>query len=84
MSKVKTVRISRTKAKEIMMNSGGRFITTTHKTEKGDMRTINGRFHGFTSLGNIRVVENGGKGFKGVKLDELTELKANKQIYRVR
>lgn len=80
----KKTRISRTKAKEIIMNSGGRYITTTHKTEKGEMRTINGRFHGFTSLGNIRLVENGGKGFKGVRLDELKELKANKQAYLVR
>ncbi len=80
----KKTRISRTKAKEILMNSGGRFVTTTHKTEKGEMRTINGRYSGLTTLGNIRLIENGGKGFKGVKLDELKELKANKQVYSVR
>jgi predicted transcriptional regulator with HTH domain len=81
---VKKTRISRTKAKDIIMNSAGRFITTTHIDAKGELRTINGRYHGLTSLSNIRVVETGSNKFKGVNVNTLRELKANKENYTVR
>lgn len=82
--KVSKVRISRTQAKQIIENSGGRWITTTAKTAKGEIKTMNCRFDGNTSLGNFRVVVRGQKGFKGVTLNELIELKANKNVYRIR
>lgn len=83
-TKVKKVRISRTKAKELIMNSGGRFITTTHKAADGKDRTMNCRYHGLTSLSNLRVIENGTPGFRGVNIHTLKELKANKVVYTVR
>jgi len=80
---MKKIRISRTRAKQIMMESRGRWFTTTHTTEKGAERVMNCRYDGLTSLGNIRVIERGVKGYKGVKLDTLQELKANGETYRI-
>lgn len=81
---VKKVRISRTRAKEIIMNSSGRWLTTTHIKPNGEDRVTNCRYDGLTSLGNFRVVERGTPGFKGVNLHTLKELKANKQVYIIR
>lgn len=78
----KKIRISRTKAKEIIMNSGGRFITTTHITEDGRTRVTNCRYKNQTSLGKLRVIENGS--YKAVNPLTLKELKANKVVYTVR
>ncbi len=80
---MKKTRISRTRAKALMMNSAGRWFTTTHIKPNGETRVINCRYDGLTSLGNIRVVERGVTGFKGVNLDTLKELKANGEVYRV-
>lgn len=79
---VKPKTISRTKAKEIIQNSQGRFITTTHITEKGELRVTNCRYKNETSLGKLRVIENGS--YKAVNPLTLKSLKANKQIYNVR
>jgi hypothetical protein len=76
------VRISRTKAKALIMNSKGRFITTTHITEKGDVRITNCRYKNETSLGKLRVIEKGA--YKAVNPATLKELKCNKVIYTVR
>ncbi|MFA9239455.1 MAG: hypothetical protein ACEQSQ_06140 [Candidatus Paceibacteria bacterium] len=76
------VKISRTKAKDIIMNSKGRFITTTHITENGVLRTMNCRYKNQTSLGKLRVIENGK--YKAVNPATLKELKANKVVYIVR
>ena len=81
-TKVKKVRISRTKAKELIMNSGGRFITTTHITEDGRTRVTNCRYKNETSLGKLRVIEDGC--YKAVNPATLKELKANKVVYTVR
>jgi hypothetical protein len=84
MTKTKTlkVRISRTKAKELIMNSKGRFITTTHITEDGKERVTNCRYKNETTLGKLRVIEKGK--YKAVNPSTLKELKCNKVTYTVR
>lgn len=75
--------ISRTAAKNLIVNSGGRFFTATAVTEKGEKREFKAcRYDGQTSLGKLRVVENGK--YKGINPATVTELKCNKMVYKVR
>lgn len=75
--------ISRTTAKNLMVNSGGRFFSVTATTEKGVEREFKAcRYDGQTSLGKLRVIENGK--YKGINPATVKELKCNKMVYKVR
>lgn len=78
----KKTTISRTKAKQLIMNSKGRFITTTHITEKGERRVTNCRYKNETSLGKLRVIEKGH--YKAVNPATLKELRADGKVYLVK
>lgn len=75
--------ISRTAAKQLILNSGGRFFTATATKENGETRVFKAcRYHGETSLGKLRVIENGK--YKGINPAEIKELKCDKVVYKVR
>lgn len=81
--KVKTVTIGRNKAIELIENSGGRFMTLTCDTKDTKNRKMNCVYVNTMKTGHARVKEIG-KGYKGVNFQTLSEVKLDKQVYKVK
>lgn len=80
------MKISKTKAIELINNSGGKFITVIFTKRNGEKRTMNCRKiagNAITSLGYLKVVETKTKTIKNVNTRRLLGLKMNKQQYNI-
>ena len=92
----KATRIGKVKAAQMISDSNGRIFTATFIKGNGEIRVMNCR-RGVTkgvkgspkainteALGLITVYDMQSKGFKKLNLQNLTGLKINKQIYKVK
>lgn len=93
-AKVKTKRIGKIKAAELINDSKGRIFTATFIKKNGEERVMNCRKgvqkgvkgtgkSNTQSLGIISVYDMQEKGFKKLNLQEVTALKINKESYKV-
>jgi len=88
---MKTTRISRTNALELIKNSKGRFMTVEFKKIKGaGNRVINCRYHNNSELGVVCITDmslvriKATNPYKSFKMDNLVGFSLNKTTYRVR
>lgn len=76
------MRISKTKAFELIKNAGSRFFTVTFNKTDGETATRNVQFSSVTELGAVLAKKKGE--FISFYPREVIGLKINKQVYTIR
>jgi len=81
----KNKKISKSRAVELMQNSGGKFFTVTFEKADGTDRTMNGRVRkkDFMSRQGYVLVRIAGNKTRSVNPRTISALKINKQSFRV-
>lgn len=82
-TKSNTVRISKTKAVQKIMNSGGRFGSFTFATKNNPERKLVGRFHSADKLGYLKMIEISTGEYRNMNTRTLKNMKLDGKQYKI-